>query len=123
MNVWLVTALFGVITGFVYYWCVRFRMYFAPILGRWFGERSRQIVWILVFLLVIAVANLSLGGLRVFLHAREIHYELLPYEMLFAGLSLVTGLALVFARVLSTRSDSDDSSSCDIRDNNSEGTR
>jgi len=103
MSVWITTAFLGVATGFTYYGCVRLRMFLGPRFHQFAGQWARQLLWLTIFVAVICVANLSLALLRLYLHFANIHEHTVPYEALFAVVSLVTGMGLVFRHVLSGR--------------------
>jgi len=109
MGVWIVSALLGVGTGFVYYVCVRLRMFLGPRFREFAGQWFRQLLWVLIFVAVIAVANISLAILRLYLHFANIHEQTTGYETLFAICSLITGLTLVFSKVFSSTRGPDDS--------------
>jgi len=78
-------------------------MFLGPRFRQFAGQWFRQLLWLTIFIAVICVANLSLALLRLLLHFSNIHDNTLPYEAVFAGLSLVTGMSMVFRHVLGKR--------------------
>ena len=99
MQHWIVATLIGVVLGIGLYGFVRLRMCIAPRLKTRFGDSARYAFWILTIVLMIAVANIALWVLRVYLRSYPpIEYGL-HLEIWFSLLALIVGLGLVLMRV------------------------
>jgi len=109
-------ALLGIGTGFIYYVCVRLRMFLGPRFKEFAGQWFRQLLWLMIFVAVIFVANLSLAILRLYLHFANIHQNTTSYEAVFAVMSLITGLTLVFSRVFRSQRKDGDSGNTEMED-------
>ncbi len=92
---WIVDVLAGLLLAVLLYSLVRFRMLAAPKMRDRFGAWARWGIWLLVAVSMIAVANLELIGLRRVLHEWFGAESLLPHEILFALVALVSGYFLV----------------------------
>ena len=61
---WIITTISGVALGLTLYGCVLMRIRWAPEIRVRYGERHRQLYWLLNFILMIVIANLGLYTLR-----------------------------------------------------------
>jgi len=99
---WVVDVLAGLLLAALLYALVRFRMLAAPRMRDRYGPWARWSIWVLVALLMVAVANLELIALRQLLRSWFGHESLLAHEILFALVALVAGYFLV-ARYITSR--------------------
>ena len=95
---WIIATVSGVVLGLALYGCVLMRIRWAPEIRTRYGERHRQLYWILNFLLMIVLANLGLYGLRRLLAGGPLEGALAP-EVVFAVIALLLPLALLYLRV------------------------
>lgn len=102
---WFYDVADGAIVALIFYALVRFRMKVAPLMRDWFGAWARWATWILVWVAMIAVANIGLNVLRAVLHEMGV-VDPLPHEMLFALVAFVGGFYLVVRHVNRSRAES-----------------
>mgnify|MGYP003401641130 CR=1 FL=1 len=109
---WIVDILAGLLLAVLLYSLVRFRMLAAPVMRDRFGSWARWGIWVLVALLMIAVANLELIGLRQVLQDWFGEESLLAHEMLFALVALALGYFLVARYVIRKPRDKNSGKGC-----------
>jgi len=109
---WVVDVLAGLLLAAVLYSLVRFRMLAAPKMRDRFGPWARWSIWLLVALLMIAIANLELIALRQLLPNWFGHESSLAHEILFALVALVAGYFLVARYVTSKPRDKNSGRGC-----------
>ena len=103
MQHWLIATLIGISLGLVLFACLRLRIHFGPKVGQHFGSWARRIFWVFTILLMIALANLGLKLLRIYLSNFDGVENSLMLEMWFALLALLIALALIFKRMNKNR--------------------
>jgi hypothetical protein len=99
MQHWLTATLIGISLGLALFACVRLRMHFGPIVRQRFGSWARRVYWAFTILLMIALANLGLKLLRIYLSNFDGVENSLMLEMWFALLAILIALALIFTRM------------------------
>lgn len=110
---WILDVLAGVLLAVLLYGLVRFRMLVAPIMRDRFGPWARWSVWVLVAVLMIAVANLELIILRQLLHQWfGAEKSSLGHEILFVLVTLVVGYFLVARYVTGKPRDKNSGNGC-----------
>jgi len=98
MDSWLVATVAGCCLGAAFFLCVRLRMRLAPLARERFGNWARGAVWLLTILLMIALANGMLLGLRGY-WAGSAPANPALLEIWSGLLALGIGLSLVFRRI------------------------
>ncbi len=96
---WIAATLAGLGLGLAWFGCVRLRMHFGPILKARYGNHVRRIYWVLTIAAMIVLANLTLLGLRAFLHDPAPPPNQLLLEVWFAVLAVGLAFALIFRRM------------------------
>lgn len=109
---WIVDVLAGLLLAVLLYLLVRFRMLAAPKMRDRFGPWARWGIWVLVAVLMIAVANLELIGLRQVLHKWIGEESMLAHEILFALVALAAGYFLVARYVIRKPRDKNSGKGC-----------
>ena len=95
---WIITTISGVALGLTLSGCVLMRIRWAPEIRVRYGERHRQLYWLLNFILMIVIANLGLYALRRLLAGGPLEGALAP-EVCFAIIALMLPLGLLYLRV------------------------
>lgn len=103
INHWIAATLIGASLGLALFGCVRARMHFGPRLRARFGDRIRSVYWLVTILIMVALGNGALLGLRTVLADDIIPGYRLLIELWFAVLALGIALALVFRRMRGRR--------------------
>ncbi len=109
---WFVDTLAGLALAAVLFALVRFRMAVAPRMRNRYGSWARWSIWILVLVLMVAVANFALIVLRDVLHERFAILSTLRHEVVFAVTTLAAGYLLVSRYVLRNRHEGSNNSGC-----------
>ncbi len=99
MQPWIAATLAGLILGLLFYGCVRMRMHFGPLLRKQFGDRARQAYWVITFILMIALANLALYGLRAYFASLQDSGSYLLPEIWFVAIAVSLAMTLIFRRM------------------------
>ena len=99
MQQWIIATLIGAGLGLLLYGCVRLRMHFGPLLRERYGNWARQLCWVVIIALMVALANVTLLLLRYLLGDTANGDSRLVIEIWFALLALTVAMLLVFRRV------------------------
>jgi hypothetical protein len=99
MNHWLVATGIGILLGLLLYACVRLRMYLGPILKKHYGNRVRQMYWVITIAVMVLMSNMALIGLQKYLSDPLVPENHLIIELWFAFLALAVALTLIFRRL------------------------
>ncbi len=95
---WIIASVSGLALGWMLYFCVRLRAALVPIAVAKVGIRGSYWVWFATVVIMIAIGNLSLIGLRNCLSILEPGRSSLAFEIWFAIVGFVLGLYLVTRR-------------------------
>jgi hypothetical protein len=109
---WIIDVLAGLLLATLLYALVRLRMKVAPVMRERYGDSARWAIWLLVGILMVAVANLELIWLRRVLHSVFGEQSLLLHEILFALVALAGGYFLVARYVISKPRDKNSGKGC-----------
>jgi uncharacterized membrane protein YhaH (DUF805 family) len=75
------------------------RMYLGPILKKNYGNRVRQMYWVITMVVMVLMANMALIGLQRYLCDPLVPGNHLIIEIWFALLALAVALTLIFRRL------------------------
>lgn len=100
---WALDIAAGVVLGLTFFVLVRLRMLVAPWLGRKLGQWARWLMWVVIGLTMITVANLELFGLRLILNEQFGLTSAFFHELLFALIGFGTGFFLITRYVTGRR--------------------
>jgi hypothetical protein len=99
MQQWIAATLFGGVLGLALFGCVRLRMHVGPRIKARYGKYARRAYWLLTIVVMIALANLALLGLRAYFAGSPPAGNQLVMEIWFAVLALTVAMGLIFRRL------------------------
>ena len=99
MNPWVISTFTGAGLGCLLYCCVRLRMHFGPKVRQRYGDKAREILWLLIIIGMILLANTGLRLLRYFITSDFGTNAPLVQEGWFALVALFVGFMLVYKRI------------------------
>jgi hypothetical protein len=99
MKHWLVATGDGIFLGLILYALVRLRMFLGPILKQRYGNRVRQMYWLITLAAMVLMANTALFLLQKYLSDPLLPANHLMIEMWFALLALAVPIILIFRRI------------------------
>lgn len=91
--------MFGGVLGLLLFGCVRLRMHLGPRLKARYGNRARRAYWLLTIVMMVALANVALFGLRAYMTTSPPNGSQLAMEIWFALLALGVAMGLIFRRL------------------------
>lgn len=100
---WIAATLIGFCLGLALYGCVRLRIFLGPRLRDRYGNVARQAFWILTIVVMVALANAALRGLRMYLNDPAPPANNLLLEIWFSALALMVGMGLLLKRMRRSR--------------------
>jgi hypothetical protein len=99
MQHWFTATIIGIGLGLALYTCVRMRMHFGPIIRNRYGNLARRAYWLLTILVMVALANAGLLGLRRLLANPPLPADKLMLEIWFTLLATAVALTLIYRRL------------------------
>ncbi|MGI9341400.1 MAG: hypothetical protein ACR2QV_01025 [Gammaproteobacteria bacterium] len=99
MQQWIAATLLGGVLGLALFGCVRLRMHLGPRIKARYGNQARHAYWLLTIVVMVALANLALLGLRAYFAAVPPVGNQLVMEIWFAVLALAVAMSLIFRRL------------------------
>ena len=95
----IASSMAGILLGLGFYACVRMRMYAGPKLRERYGNWARQLYWLLTILLMVAIANVALIGLRGYLYNQTSASSTLLSEIWFVLVAVALAFLFIYRRV------------------------
>ena len=96
---WIIASVAGLILGFVFYGCVRTRMYLGPIIRARYGQLARRLYWFFTIVAMILFANGGLLALRHWVEIYAPHSNGLLLEIWFTIIAVAISFTLIYRRV------------------------